>query len=54
MHFRYSGCHWIRGGLVKIMLFFALLLLKNDPAYVQHKFWILEFGFKAFYQFNKK
>jgi hypothetical protein len=31
------------GGLVKIMLSFALLLLKRD----RKKFWILEFGFKV-------
>jgi hypothetical protein len=33
--------------LVKIMLSFALLLLKRDPTFIAHKFWILEFGFKV-------
>jgi hypothetical protein len=41
-------------GLVKIMLSFALLVLISDPTHIAHKFWILKFGCKGFYQFNKK
>jgi len=30
-------------GVVKIMLSFALLLLKSDPTFIPYKFWILDF-----------
>jgi hypothetical protein len=32
---------------MKVMLSFALLLLKSDSTFIPHKFWILEFGFKV-------
>ena len=32
---------------MKIILSFELLLLKSDPSFIPHQFWILEFGFKV-------
>jgi hypothetical protein len=44
----------VGAGVVKIILFFAILLLIIDPTFIPHGFWILEFGFKVFCQSNKK
>jgi len=40
--------YWrLRGGMVNIMLSFALLLLKSDPNYIPHEFWILDLRYSV-------